>query len=397
MSTPQPILYRRLALLTQGGLDIYRNKTAMGMLRFRPEDVVCVIDAKHAGQDLQQLTGVGAGVPIVATIMDAVRLGIDWLVIGVATPGGYLPANLRPQVYEAIKNRIGVISGLHESVNGDPNLVALSARYAVELVNLRRLPDDENHVSTARARDTKAFRLLTVGTDANIGKTTTALELERQLRAQGIAARFVPTGQDGKLITGRGVCIDRVISNFASGAVERLVCHEARSADLLVIEGQDSILSPPYSGVALALLHGSCPDAMVLCHAPTRTLHRHTDVPIPPLQQYRQLYEAMLAPLHPGKVVAISLNTMGLDEAEARKALVAARAQTGLPTVDPVRQLDGGIEVLAAAVLAAAKGRLPAHGAHHHAAAAAAGQRPAKAKAQAAHGKAGAKVAKRKA
>ncbi len=393
MSTPPPILYRRLALLTQGGLDIYRNKTAMGMLRFRPEDVVCVIDAKHAGQDLQQLTGVGAGVPIVATVMDAVRLGIDWLVIGVATPGGYLPANLRPQVYEAIKNRIGVISGLHESVNGDPNLVALSARYAVDLVNLRRLPDDENHVSTARARDTKAFRLLTVGTDANIGKTTTALELERQLRAQGVSARFVPTGQDGKLITGRGVCIDRVISNFASGAVERLVCHEARSADLLVIEGQDSILSPPYSGVALALLHGSCPDAMVLCHAPSRTLHRHTDVPIPPLQQYRQLYEAMLAPLHPGKVVAISLNTMGLDEAEARKALVAARAETGLPAVDPVRNLDGGVEVLVAAILAAAKGRLPAAATRH--AATAAGHRPAKskAKAQAAHGKAGAKAA----
>ena len=274
MPTLNPV-YRRLALLTQGGLDIYRNKTAMGMLRFRPADVVCVIDPKHAGQDLKQLTGVGNGIPIVSTVVEAINLGMQWLVIGVATPGGFLPDTLKPQVYEAIHNRIGVISGLHESVNGDPNLASLAARYAVELVNLRKVGEDENHIGVAAARRTKAFRVLTVGTDANIGKTTTALELERHLRARGYNARYVPTGQDGKLITGRGVCIDRVIANFASGAVERLIAHEARSADILVIEGQDSILSPPYSGVSLAILHGSCPDAMVLCHAPMRVEHRH--------------------------------------------------------------------------------------------------------------------------
>ena len=363
--TTAPVLYRRLALLTQGGLDIYRNKTAMGMLRFRPEDVVCVIDPKHAGQDLKRITGVGAGIPIVSSVAEAVRMGIEWLVIGVATPGGTLPDALKPQVYEAIRNRIGVISGLHESVNGDPNLVALSARYAVELVNLRRVPDDEAHtIGKAHARQTKAYRVLTVGTDANIGKTTTALELERLLQAERINARFVSTGQDGKLVTGRGVCIDRVIANFASGAVERLVMHEARGVDVLVIEGQDSILSPPYSGVALALLHGSCPDAMILCHAPTRTVHRHTDVPIPPLDTYRRLYEQMLAPFHPGKVVAISLNTLGLDDTEARAALAAASGETGLPAADPVRHPDG-IRVLADAVLTAmrAAGRtLPATG-----------------------------------
>jgi uncharacterized NAD-dependent epimerase/dehydratase family protein len=355
MSNSAPI-YRRLALLTQGGLDIFRNKTAMGMLRFRPVDVVCVIDPKHAGQDLKLLTGVGEGIPIVATVVEAIRLGMQWLVIGVATPGGFLPDALKPQVYEAIRNRIGVISGLHESVNGDPNLVSLAARYAVELVNLRKVSEDEYHIGVGAARRTKAFRVLTVGTDANIGKTTTALEIERHLRARGFNARYVPTGQDGKLITGRGVCIDRVIANFASGAVERLVTHEARSADILVIEGQDSILSPPYSGVSLAILHGSCPDAMVLCHAPMRTEHRHTDVPIPPLATYRQLYEQLLQPLHPGKVVAVSLNTMGMDERAARAALNGAERACGLPTADVVREASGeGTRRLADALLAQAK------------------------------------------
>lgn len=347
-------LYRRLALLTQGGLDIYRNKTAMSMLRFRPDDVVCVIDAKHAGEDLQVLTGVGAGIPIVATVQEAVELGIDWLVIGIATPGGHLPDELKIQVYDAIRQRIGIISGLHESISGDPNMVALAARYSIELVNLRKLPNEDFAIGKALARQTAAFRVLVVGTDASIGKTTVALELTRHLEARGIKARFVCTGQDGKLVTGRGVCVDRVISNFASGAVERAVLHEARHADILIIEGQDGLLSPPYSGVALSLLHGSCPDAMILCHAATRTVHRHTDVAIPPLPVYRRLYEEMLAPLHPGKVVAVALNTMGLDLKAAQAHLTETRKALGLPCADVVRELSGnrGCAELADAVLA---------------------------------------------
>ena len=353
--TATPLLYRRLALLTQGGLDIYRNKTAMSMLRFRPDDVVCVIDAKHAGEDLQALTGVGAGIPIVATVQEAVSIGIDWLVIGIVAPGGHLPDELKIQVYDAIRQRIGIISGLHESISGDPNMVALAARYAVELVNLRKLPIEDFAIGKALARHTSAYRVLVVGTDANIGKTTVALELTRHLVARGIKARFVATGQDGKLVTGHGLCIDRVISNFASGAVERLVTNEARYGDILIVEGQDALLSPPYSGVALSLLHGSCPDAMILCHAPTRTLHRHTDVPVPPLPVYRRLYEEMLAPLYPGKVVAVALNTLGLDLKTAQAELAAARKATGLPCVDVVRELPGsrGCAELADAVLAA--------------------------------------------
>ena len=352
--TPMPInhVYQRLAVLTEGSLDIFRNKTAMNLLRFRPEDVVCVIDTKHSGGNLETLTGIPASVPIVASIAEAVRLQAQWLVIGVATPGGYLPPSLRPQVYEAIRNRIGVISGLHESVDGDPNLVALAARFAVELVNLRKVGDDHS-ISTGKARKTKALRLLTVGTDTNIGKTTTTLSLARHLKAAKVPARMVATGQDGILITGRGLCIDRVISDFCGGAVEHLILHEAKGADLLVIEGQNSILSPCYSGSALSLLHGSCPDAMILCHAPARTMLRHTDVPMPSLSTYIHLYETMLKPIYPtGKVVSIALNTMGMEPADAAAAAAAAEKETGLPVADPVRDGEAGCAKLLAPVLA---------------------------------------------
>lgn len=350
-SAPKP---RRLAVLTEGSLDAFKNKTAMGLLRFCPQDVVCVIDSDHAGMDLEKLVGCGKGIPIVASVVDAVALGCDYLVIGVVTPGGILPQELRPQVYEAIRNRVGIISGLHASAS-DPNLTSLAARHAVEIINLRKVSDEERTISTGKARTTQAYRVLVVGTDANIGKTTTALTLEACLHHRKLNARFVPTGQDGILIKGRGVCIDRVIADFASGSVEKLVLREAEGADLLLIEGQDSILSPPYSPVALSVLHGSCPDAMILCHAPLRTMHRHTDVPIPPLNTYRQLYEGMLAPLHPGKVVAISVNTYGMDERSARAATEKASEDTNLPAFDVVRGDEKAVERLADLILACAK------------------------------------------
>lgn len=357
---PSRPVYRKLAVLTEGTRDIYRNKTALGLLRFRPEDVVCVIDSAHAGADLSHLPGIDAKIPVVGNVEQAIALGMEWLVIGVNTPGGFLPDTIRPHVYEAIRHRIGVISGLHESVHGDPNLVALAARHAVELVNLRATPDDRI-VSTGKARGTKAFRLLTVGTDANIGKTTVALTLQRHLsatRSYKTKARFVSTSQDGILITGRGVAVDRMISDFAGGMVEQLVLEEDHhGADLLVIEGQNSILSPCYSGTSISLVHGSCPDAMVLCHNPKRAFLRHTDAPMPPLATYIDLYERILAHVHPGKIVAIALNTMELTPEEAKAAMAAVAEETGLPVADVIREGDEGCKRIAAAVLAAKRSR----------------------------------------
>ncbi|MCK6487027.1 MAG: DUF1611 domain-containing protein [Planctomycetes bacterium] len=348
-------VFKRLGVLIEGSQDIYRNKTAMALLRFRPEDVVCVIDSTlagcaSAGEDLDH------PIPVVATMAEAIALGIEWLVIGVATPGGFLPDDLRPPVYEAIRNRVGVISGLHESVGNDPNLVALAARHAVELVNLRKPPEYDRVTATGKARGTRARRVMTVGTDANIGKTTTALALVRHLQGMKGAprTRFVSTSQDGILVTGRGIAIDRVPADFAAGWTERLVLEEDRlGAGLLVVEGQNSILSPYSGGTALSLLHGACPDAMVLCHNPSRRTLRHTDVPVPPLGDYITMYERLLAPLHPGRVVAVSLNTCELDERAAADAVKAAAKATGLPCADPVRGGEAACRILAEALLAA--------------------------------------------
>ena len=187
-------------------------------------------------------------------------------------------------------------------------------------------------------RTVDATVVLTVGTDCNIGQMTTQLQLLGQLRAQGIRANFAATGQTGILIEGRGIGIDAVIADFIAGAAEQLVIECAADADLVLVEGQGSIIHPSYSGVTYGLLHGSLPHAQVMCAQPTRTaINRCEWVKIPPLVEFIRLSEAAAAPLRPAPVIAIALNTYDLDDAAARRAVETVQRETGLPTTDPVR------------------------------------------------------------
>jgi uncharacterized NAD-dependent epimerase/dehydratase family protein len=178
--------------------------------------------------------------------------------------------------------------------------------------------------------------VLTVGSDCAVGKMTASLELVRAARASGTDARFVATGQTGIMIAGSGIAIDRVISDFASGAAEQLVVDNA-DGELMFVEGQGGINHPAFAPVTLALLYGAAPDALVLVHRADRT---HIDDFGTPLLGYRALirtYEALCATVKPARVVGIALNTQGLDDGAARHALERARSETGLPADDVVR------------------------------------------------------------
>ena len=187
--------------------------------------------------------------------------------------------------------------------------------------------------------------MLTVGTDCNVGKMTAQLQLIRRLNERGIRTRFVPTGQTGIMIEGWGIAVDAVVADFIAGAAERLVLEGSKNADVVLVEGQGSINHPGYSGVTLGLLHGSCPDAMILCHQSTRKYigdYREAAwLRIPPLSEYVQLYETIGAAVHPTRVIGISLNTYDMNDLEARRACDQAEKETGLPATDPVR-FDSG-------------------------------------------------------
>jgi len=219
----------------------------------------------------------------------------------------------------------------------DAELAEAAAAAGVELRDLRAAPPGLS-VPPGPAQRPDVRVVHTVGSDCAIGKMSVTLELDTAARTRGLASAFVATGQTGIAISGWGIAVDHVISDFIAGAAARLVVEGAQRAPLLFVEGQGALQHPAYSGVTLGLLHGCLPDALVLCHrAGTTVLDDYRETPILPLPELVTLYEGAIGWIRPAPVRAIALNTRGLDDDAARAAIAAAGQQTGLPATDPVR------------------------------------------------------------
>ena len=326
---------QKMLILVDGKLDIFTAKTAVSLIRYRPGEVVAVLDRAHAGQDLEAIVGIGHGIPIVASVEESLAHNPDTFVIGVAPPGGQLPDAWAEYIRHAIEAKMNIVSGLHTYLSDRPEFSELAALHDVQIQDIRKTTEDFG-VGMARAASTAARRILTVGTDCNLGKKLTALEITGSLRSQDKDAVFLPTGQTGIMIAGWGIAIDSILSDYVSGASEKMVLDHA-DAEFLVAEGQGALVNPSYSGVTLGLMHGVLPHDMILCHAPQRTTIRHLSIPMPPLAEHIQLHEAVMKPLFPSKVVGIALNCFGMAEDEIQRAVEAAESETELPATDCVR------------------------------------------------------------
>ncbi len=340
---------QRLAVLTGGLLDDLHAKTGHGVLRYGPREVACVVDEVHAGRRAVDVVPFcERDVPVVAGVREAAELGATVLLVGVAPSGGKLTPAWRAALLEAIELGLDIEAGLHTTLADDPELAAAARARGVEVRDLRATPSDldvplgPQHRSAARV-------VHSVGTDCAIGKMSVTLELDRLARRRGLASVFVATGQTGIAISGWGMAVDHVISDYVAGAAERLVRDGATRGDLLWVEGQGSLFHPAYSGVTLGLLHGSAPDLLILCHkACSTSIDGYPATPIPALPAAVQAYQDAVAWVRPAPVAAIGLNTAGLSEPQARAAIAAAEAETGLVTDDAVR--FGPDRLLAAAL-----------------------------------------------
>jgi uncharacterized NAD-dependent epimerase/dehydratase family protein len=327
----------RYLILADGLFGPQSSKTANACIRYTPERVVGVIDASKAGKTAQQVLGFGGSIPVVATLDDGLALKPNALLIGIAPAGGKLPHEWIALIASAIEHRLEIWSGLHSFISDVPELAAAARKHGVAIHDLRRPPADLD-VARGRVRDIDATVVLTVGTDCNIGKMTTQLQLLGALRERGIRTSFAATGQTGILIEGRGIGVDAVIADFIAGAAEQLVLECAKDSDLVLVEGQGSIIHPSYSGVTYGLLHGSLPHAQIMCAQPTRKAINNCEwVRIPPLKDFIRLSESAAAPLRAAPVIAVALNTFDLDESDAQYEIERTAKETGLPTTDPVR------------------------------------------------------------
>ncbi len=334
----------RAVILAEGLFDMEWAKTAACIIRYRPESVAAVLDSTQAGRDASELLGFGRGIPVLSDLSEALAFDPPpgALLLGIAPQGGGLPEQWRPVIGEAIRSGLDVWSGLHVFLGDDPEFARLAAEHGVGLHDVRR-PPAGLPVATGRARETGALRVLTVGTDCNVGKMTVAMELVRELRKRGLRAEFSATGQTGIMIEGRGIAVDAVVADFVAGAAERLILDADPSADVVVVEGQGSLIHPGYSGVTLSLMHGALPQVLILCTKPERrTIYggHHDWVEIPPLDEVVRLHEDAMAWVWPEEralVAAIACNTHGRTEDEARLEVERAEELTGLPATDPIR------------------------------------------------------------
>jgi uncharacterized NAD-dependent epimerase/dehydratase family protein len=341
------VIEPKYLILADHDFGIMTSKTANAVIRYQPSRVVAVLDRQLIGKTSDEVLGFGGAIPVVGSVADGLARGANAVLIGIAPQGGALPEEWRGWIKEAIAGGCDVVSGLHTFLGNDPELADAARRHGRTILDVRRPPADIP-VATGLARDVDPLVVLTVGTDCNVGKMTAQLQLVEKLNARGLRTRFIATGQTGIMIEGWGIAVDAVVADFIAGATEQLVLQGAADADVVLVEGQGSINHPGYSGVTLGLLHGSCPDAMILCHQPSREslgdYRTASWVKIPPLSRYIAWYESLASAVRPSRVIGVALNTFDLDDVAARAACDAAAKETGLPATDPVR-FDPGVLV----------------------------------------------------
>ena len=349
----------RVAILAEGQFTRASAKTAIGVLRYAPYPVVAVIDSTRAGSDAwEHIGGSGDPVPVVASVGEAAERRADVILIGTASAGGRIDDRYRPFLADALRRGLEVWNGLHERVLDDPAL-AEAARAGGGRVRELREPPRDLPIGGHRRPRAGATVVLTIGSDAAVGKMTASLDIVAGLRRLGASAQFVATGQTGIAIAGKGIAVDAVVADFIAGSAERLACEAAETSDWVIVEGQGSLTHPGFSGVTLGLLHGSAPDLMVLCHDASRSaVKNHPDLPVRPLSELVRMYEeaarwSRSPEAARALVVAVALNTAALDEREASRAVFDAAAETGLPAADPVREGLAGGDRLARALVEA--------------------------------------------
>ena len=325
------IIHKPYLLFLGDAHDDLAAKTAIGVWQWRPDECV--------GQ--LRLTGCVPKLPLdEIDLEEGRRRGARTLLIGVANRGGTIAESWVEVLVRALELGYDLCNGLHTRLASIERVREAAARSGSRIIEVR----EPGQYPIAGAQSRSGRRLLAVGTDCSVGKMYTTLALERELRTRGIPADFRATGQTGIMIAGGGVPVDAVVSDFVAGSVEQL-CPANAPDHWDLIEGQGSLFHPSYSGVSLGLLHGAAPDALVMCHEPTRSHMRGLPHwPIPTLDECFELHLRCAKMMNPAvRFVGMAVNTSALSDAAARDLLKELEQRYRLPATDPVRYGVGSL------------------------------------------------------
>ncbi len=340
------VTMEKAIVLCEEGFGRSVGKTANGLVRLSKKyGIVGVIDSSCAGQDAGVvLEGKPKGIQIYPSIEEALRLGErpDWLIIGVATIGGFLPDEFRPAIRHALQTGIGVISGLHEELALDPEFSDIARERGVEIRDIRKQPPfRELHHFANLAGDMDALRIPILGMDGSIGKRTTGWILSEALERADVESVFVVTGQTGLLQGAEyGLPLDAVGGDFIVGELEHQIslANEEREPQVILIEGQGSISHPAYVCGTRAIIAASRPSGMVLQCAPGRKFRNYhkeeLGMPMPSIEEEILLLESFSK----SKVIALTVNKVGLSEEELNAAIDGYQSRFHIPACEPLTQ-----------------------------------------------------------
>jgi len=327
---------RKFIILTEGYANPITAKTAVCVLRYCPDEVVALLDSTQAGKTSREVFGVG-DVPFVAEL--AAAPDAKTLLFGIANPGGKIPPAWRALMLQAIDRGLDIVSGMHDFLAADPEFAAAAQARGVRLVDVRKSP--LKRVSAAVQFRPGCLRIHTMGHDCSVGKMVASVEVTNELKRRGYDAKFAATGQTGIIVEGDGYPIDCMVADFISGAAEQLVL-DNQHHEIVLVEGQGSLVHPFYSGVTLGLLHGCQPQGLIFCYPPGRTTPLGAPhVTLPPLAKIMQLTELAASVYQPCRVIGLAMNSRRLTAAEAELERDRVRAEFGLPVCDVFRHGPG--------------------------------------------------------
>ncbi len=335
-------------VLCEGSFNRAGGKTAAGLvrhsLRFK---ILGILDSTMAGKDAGVvLDGRKAGIPIYSSVRDALsklKRRPDYLIVGVATIGGYLPNSFRPAIREAMKQGINIISGLHAFLAEDSEFAKLAKTYGVTITDIRKEPPLEKmHYYRDLASKMKAIRIPILGTDAASGKRTTAIILTKELNRRGIKTSFVATGQTGLLQGSRfGIPLDAIRGDYVVGELENAIdkAYRTEHPKVIIVEGQGALSHPAYVTGSRAIVNASSPTAIVLQHAPARKwrTYHETELHLPNGTIDREM--ELIKCYSGAPVIGITLNHQGMARSEVEAKIAEYEGKYGLPVCDTL--VDG--------------------------------------------------------
>ena len=337
---------KRIVIYAERKFAPITSKMANSAIRYLNKNIVAIIDSSKAGKVVQNVLGYGGEIPIYSSFDESLQNDPNTLLIGVSTRGGKIPSDWYPLIIKAIQNRINIISGLREFVEDVAEFRVLAEKYNVKITDLRRFNRPEV-IAMGHSKNFRSKIILTVGTHTNVGKMVTTIEMVKELQKIGKSADWMATGQTGVFLKGRGIPIEMIDGKYISGTLESAIAKMDGNFEYIFIEGQGSLQHLGNSSVALGILHGCLPDAMILCHR-TEVGRSEYNINTDDLTTCIKLYEDMISFVKPSKVIGISLFTHQLSDEKAKRVILELEKKMGLPVTDPIRY---GIKPLQDAIL----------------------------------------------